>query len=398
MPTRVKKLSKFQYEGINLTPLFVILDASGSPILLPLMYSAYLALNGVVYESRTFRDHRKGLVNELIAQDVSDNTIRSYIYKLNDFLNYLESSSNLNVHATPLCAESFLNRYINSILPTKLNSPTSLPTHQAALSAYFNWLSYIDLMPTIKFRVHRKTKQSLSEASNRQAYVQYVTRKNRLKLLTACSTLAEKLMMRMGYEVGLRTSELVGLRLDGKGGLKEIFEKIDNPQYEEIERFPYHLHGKYTKGEKSRWIYFDRELVRDMKRYFDTERKKISRESSEKTDALFLRTDSRFKGTAIGDEQASRVFRKRADQAGLNPLLCFHDLRHTFATELFHYEVTGPDGRETRSESSALIIVAKRLGHAFTRGGQAPATTTRYIRMRIEMLQLESEEDSVNES
>jgi integrase len=104
---------------------------------------------------------------------------------------------------------------------------------------------------------------------------------------------------------------------------------------------------------------------------------------------LFLRTDSRFIGTGIGSEQASRVFRKRSNSAGLNPLITFHDLRHTFATELFHAELAGSDGRETRSESAALIVVAQRLGHAFGKDGHAPSTTTRYIRMRMQMFEME---------
>jgi integrase len=195
----------------------------------------------------------------------------------------------------------------------------------------------------------------------------------------------------MGFEVGLRTSEVAALRVEGDGKLDSLFKKLSDPYYESRELFRYHLEGKYTKGGKSRWIYFNRELLKDMQRYFDTERKALLVEAKQPSNSFYLRRDKRFAGTAIGREQASRIFHRLKLKAGLNPHLHFHDLRHTFATELFHEELAGSDGRETRSESAALIVVAQRLGHSFTRDGHAPPTTTRYIRMRTEMLQSQSD-------
>ncbi len=196
-------------------------------------------------------------------------------------------------------------------------------------------------------------------------------------------------MMRMGYEVGLRTSELMGLRVSKKSGLLTLFEQLDNNHFSHVDQFKYWLQGRYTKGSKSRWIYFDRSLLLDMKRYFETERQWLIDQTDSNESSFFLRTDQRFIGTGIGEEQGSRVFKKRAKAAGLNPLLHFHDLRHTFATELFHAELAGPDGRETRSESAALIVVAQRLGHAIGRNGQAPSVTAVYIRMRLQMQEIE---------
>ena len=126
-----------------------------------------------------------------------------------------------------------------------------------------------------------------------------------------------------------------------------------------------------------------------MRRYFETERQWLIDQTGSKDTSFFLRADQRFKGTGIGEEQATRVFRKRAKSAGLNPLYSFHDLRHTFATELYHEELSGYDGRETRSESAALIVVSQRLGHAIGSDGYASPTTARYIRMRIQMLEVE---------
>nr|WP_282460332.1 site-specific integrase [Cobetia sp. 1CM21F] len=229
----------------------------------------------------------------------------------------------------------------------------------------------------------------MAEKNNKQHYIQYVPRYRRNELLNTCETLAEKLMMRMGFEVGLRTSELMGLRVAGKDSLLSLFEQLNNNDFIHVNQFRYRLAGRYTKGSKSRWIYFDRLLLQDMKRYYETERQWLIDQTGSEDTSFFLRTDQRFIGTGIGEEQASRVFKKRAKSADLNPLLSFHDLRHTFATELFHAELAGPDGRETRSESAALIVVAQRLGHTIGKSGQAPSVTTLYIRMRLQMLEME---------
>jgi len=67
----------------------------------------------------------------------------------------------------------------------------------------------------------------------------------------------------------------------------------------------------------------------------------------------------------------------------MNQSLSYHDLRHTFATELYHSELIDSEGHETHSESAALIVVSERLGHKGT------ATTKRYIRLKQQMFIIE---------
>lgn len=394
MTAQVKHLTDFEYGDHVLDSLWVILDDQSSPPILPLLYTTYLSQYGMVYEAEELSDktsHKR--LSHLKARDISDSTIRTYTYNLAQFLSYLEHCKIIHqtpgMHASATCSEKFVNHYINQVLATNLDSSSSLNNHQSALVAYFNWLDYMEIVPKLDLHINRKTRQVMAERSEKQHYIQYVSKYWRMKLLNSCKTLGEKLMMRMGFEVGLRTSELMGLQISGQYSLFILFEQLDNPDFNHTERFKYWLQGKYTKGGSSRWVYFNRTLLIDMKRFYNSERNWQAKQTDHQDTSLFLRTDQRYAGTSIGPEQATRVFRKRADEAGLNPLLSFHDLRHTFATELFHEEVAGPDGRETRSESAALIVVAQRLGHAFGKDGQAPAVTTRYIRMRLQMLELE---------
>ncbi|MDR7088583.1 tyrosine-type recombinase/integrase [Cellvibrio fibrivorans] len=399
MPAKVQKLPVFKYKQIVLEPLYIIFDSHGSVPVLPLLYSFHLSRFGYTYHVDRVLNEDGALSNRLVTKDISEKTIRTYIYKLSHFLRYLEKfqpSPIKDMHGSSACNEKLVNNYLNDYLPEETKSPGSMNTHLAALTSYFNWLSSIGLAPLLNLRIYRKTQQKVNELGSTEHYIKYVTEEGRLRLLNSCGTLGDKLMMRMGFEVGLRTSEVSALRVKGPGQIHELFQKMSDPRYKNRELFRYKLEGRYTKRGKSRSIYFDRELLNDMKRYFDSERKTLVTGTKQDPDVFFLRRDKRFAGTAIGPEQASRVFNRAKLLAGLNKHLCFHDLRHTFATLLFHEEISGSEGRETRSESAALIVVAQRLGHSFTRDGQAPATTTRYIRMRIEMLQLEFDGELVS--
>lgn len=393
MPTRVEKLT-LNYQGHLLDPLWVILDQQSSPPILPLIFLTHLSRHGVVYRAREIADESsRRRISSLVEVEVSDNTIRSYVYSLAKFFSYLEDCSahqqTPGMHASSACSARFINHYLNQILANELDSSKSLDTNRSALIAYYNWLTYMEVSPRIDLRIDRKTRQLMAKKSKKQHYIQYLSRYHRTKLLNACETLAEKLMMRMGLEVGLRTAELMGLRVSGKNSLLTLFQQLENNDFGHVNQFRYWLDGRYTKGSKSRWIYFDRFLLLDMKRYFETERQWLIDQTGSKDTSFFLRTDQRFIGTGIGEEQGSRVFTRRVKSAGLNSFLHFHDLRHTFATELFHAELAGSDGRETRSESAALIVVAQRLGHAIGRDGHATRTTTVYIRMRLQLLEME---------
>ncbi|PTB99786.1 hypothetical protein C9993_01350 [Marinobacter sp. Z-F4-2] len=392
MQSIVKKFENYKYRGVSLDTFWVILNERWKPPLVPLLFTTYLARFNTVFEIRIFSDSesRRSTKFELVEKEIGKETIRSYVYCLAQFLSYLEechlAHNTPDMHSSSSCSERFVNHYLNEVLAHRLSAANSLGTHRAALTAFFNFCHYMEFADRMNLRVDRKTRQSVAERSTKQHYIQYVSRDSRRRLLTHCRTLAEKLVMRMGFEVGLRTSELKGLRVTE---IEALFNKLDAQEFAHVDRFKYWLEGRYTKGGKSRWIYFDRELLADMQRYCKSERQWIIDQTKSVDNTFFLRTDALGIGKGIGAEHGTNVFRKRANAAGLKPKLSFHDLRHTFATELFHEEIAGPDGRETRSESAALIVVAQRLGHAFSREGQAPAVTTRYIRMRLQMLELE---------
>lgn len=399
MSAKVIKLEDFQYKGSHYDFLWVILDRRHSPSLLPFLFSTYLSNFGIVYHAQETTDVtlRKRFYS-LVPEEINSPTIRSYVYCLSNFLTYLDNSKTIHetpgMHSSADCSERVVRHYLNNELPNQLDSVQSLELHRSALLAYFNWLDYIEIRPRFDLNIYRRTRQLIAAKSNKQHYIQYVSRYWRIQLLNACSTLAQKLTIRLGFEVGLRTSELRGVNISKEGKLLTQFRQLESKDYHEVSYYRYWLHGRYAKGGKSRWIYFNRQLMLDLKRYYETERQWIVDQTGSKDHTLILKNDNRFKGTGIGKSHGSNIFRKLRKQVGLNPLIKYHDLRHTFATELFHSELENPDGRETRSESAALIVVAQRLGHAFANNGQVSPVTAKYVRMRIQMLEFE---DSSNE-
>jgi integrase len=106
--------------------------------------------------------------------------------------------------------------------------------------------------------------------------------------------------------------------------------------------------------------------------------------SGRSCDTLFVRNDHEGKGLPISPEHASNVFCGLIQKFPyMNQSLSYHDLRHTFATELYHSERYDAYGHEIGSQNSALLEVSQRLGHS------SITSTQRYIRMQIQMKKIE---------
>ena len=220
----------------------------------------------------------------------------------------------MSVHRTELLNSSFLNNYLNNELPKSLKSNNSLNAHQAALNAYLAFLFELEIKDTTPITIYRKTRQDMAEADTRLKKINYVSKLERSRLLQACSNHRDRLIIRLGYEVGLRTSELCGLLLrkkneqvtsSRKGLINLFFELEHNPSKMS---FVYILDGKFTKRGKSRNIYFSRELLQSMKDYYDNERLIIEKQSKHITDTLFLRFDPEGYGLTIGINQGTNTF------------------------------------------------------------------------------------------
>lgn len=390
--------------GENFDKLYVFQDDNGAVIMLPLLWTIHLSKTNSIYGWHTISKGAAGLLlagkatitENFEARIASENTIDNYVghfFKLLHYVNDLHKSKGTpSVHHTHEINSIFLNHYLNDFLANHLNSVASLSAHQAAISAYFNFLFSLRIKDRLFTTIPRKTLQKIAERDTREKKINYVSRSDRAALLRTCNSQRDRLILRMGYEVGLRTEENTGLLLEKHNakskthqGLLDLFDELDT-QPTKLS-FEYLLNGKYTKGGKSRNIYFDRELLTSLRHYYLNERKVIVDQAKTSCDTLFVKSDVQGRGQSITHRTASEIFTNARERIPyMNSKLGYHDLRHTFATELYHRELYSPSGHETRSESAALLVVQQRLGHA------SESSTKRYIRLRMQMLAIEGGE------
>lgn len=387
--------------GVSIEKLSLFLDEENNLIVLPFLWSLHITNTGSVFKWVKVGNHSKFQNKNtfdskqfLDNPSVSDNTVSNYIGHIFQFLKFIDKShkeiNTPSVHRTELLNSNFINNYLNNELPKTLCSISSLKAHQAAINAYLAFLFELEIRNILPITIYRTTKQKMAEADIRLKKINYVSKSEISQLLQACSNHRNKLILRLGFEVGLRTCELRGLLLRKKDeklkssrkGLLNLFYELDKKPT--LMSFQYLLDGKYTKRGKSRFIYFSRELLEDMKQYFENERLIVEKLSGIITDSFLLRLDKRGYGLPIGKKQGTNTFAElRQLFPHINETLSYHDTRHTFATELYHQELLDAEGQETRSESAALITVAERLGHADTK------STKIYIRLRMQMLMIE---------
>ncbi|MCJ8318583.1 MAG: site-specific integrase [Colwellia sp.] len=394
-------LKNINISGNTFENLTVFFDKEGSIVLLPLLYTIFLENTGEVIKYREYEKNGE-IYKELYEDPIADSSIDGYIGNVYKFFEYIEAESDEklppSVHHTYLLKPSFIRDYLNKHL-VKTLTDTSLGVHQASIKSYFNFVAKLGLVNPLNIKVTRKAKKEAFDNNRSQNKINYISTEERISLLNKCTNKRDRLILRNGFEVGMRTKENTGLLLKyknkEKGYLLDLFKQLDDPEKSHINTFKYWLHGRYTKGQRSRWIFFDRQLLEAMKDYYYTERAAVLSKIIDKgdPDALLLNDDRRYFGEPISRRLGTDVFAKyRAMVDWMDQSLSYHDLRHTFATELYHSEIINEAGKETRSQSAALIKVAQRLGHKLGKNGKPAEVTTRYIRLRETMLDVEGGE------
>ena len=386
-------IPRYVLYGAELQNLTVFVrSATGAPLLLPLLFSAFLAKNGFIYREQ--RGRRKSPTFE--PSFLSDSSVQNYLSCLHLFLDTLEefSATSLDRRAltasgdnVQLVSQSLVSTYLNEFLPQHCGSPRTLTLHRAALQAFFDWLSYFGFVDGIKIPLRRASFDRLSKpAKSKEGVVQYISREFRRQLLCACKNKRDRLILRAGFEVGLRAGENHALILPDqrigsskKPGLLSLFESLDKA--DSGAALQYWLHGKYCKSGKSRPVTLSDSLLRSMREYYTTERRKALASSREDSPHLFV-SYSRNGDLGMSRQFPTTLFRSlRSRVPQLDPRLSYHDLRHTFATELYASLVTNSVNSD---KSRALTIVQDCLGHA------SSSSTEMYVHLFESMQAIEN--------
>ncbi len=258
--------------GETFDKLYFIEDDDGLVVFLPLLWTIHLSKTDSIYgwhttSKRGDYQSRKSSINTSVIENFdarisSENTIDNYVGHVFKFLRYINdlhhSESAPSVHQTYDINTRFLNHYLNEVLPDRLDSLKSVLNHQAAISAYFNFLFAFKIKDRLISCIPRKTGQIMAERDVSEQKINYISKDDRFALLRACNSQRDRLILRMGYEVGLRAKENTGLllethkaKLKTHKGLLELFSELDI--YPNKQSFEYLLNGKCTKGKKSRY-------------------------------------------------------------------------------------------------------------------------------------------------
>jgi len=365
--------------------LDVLVHSDGSLALLPTLFSIFCFSRSTSLVKRDVRNefHAKKIrrQTEVIEKHLAFSSCVAYVARVFDFTKHFENLRQDNVHINK---DKFMNLYLNEVLAPRITNKMTLDLAKSALTSYRLFLFKINIGDIPNFTFDREVLAALHSSKIVYSASDYVSREERSIIQQACRNERDRLIIRCGYVLGLRTSEnrafmLNDQRIKGRmePGLLSLFEQLKNTHKS---TFIYTINGIHTKYKKSRDIYIPRTLLEGLYSYYRSERKTfLDTHKIDNPDWLFIRYDHRGKGKQIAQRHATNIFKQALDDSCLKESsLSYHTLRHTFATEHYSSLVRKEVG-ERYSESTALFLVAKRLGHAKS------GTTERYIRLMEDM-------------
>ncbi len=226
------------------------------------------------------------MLDYLMAQNYSANTIRSYTKEFNLFLR-------INRYRNPdLITESQVVKYL-AWMTEKGLSASSLNMQVNALKYYFRTVLKRD---AFEIRVPRARKEHHLPS--------VLTMEECIRIFSFVDNPKHKLLLLLGYGAGLRRSEIVSLKW-----ADILFEE-------------HKIHVKQSKGNKDRIVMLPYSIVTFLKNY---------RGIYPSDEWVFA---GQYKGEAISAGTVQVVMRQAVSKAGLEKKATVHTLRHSFATHL----------------------------------------------------------------
>lgn len=289
-------------------------------------------LDEISKEVETFIDYM------FTERNLSKNTIESYTYDINKFLEYCSIISSKSVDRLSI-EQNLINDYLIHCSMEDL-SPTTIARYLSSLKLFFSFLvdeNITDYNPT----------QNIEGPRLLRHLPVYLTVEEVDRLLdfdvVKSADLRDKAMLELMYSSGLRVSEVIELRLSDID-FEENFLLIRG------------------KGSKERLVPFGDRAEILLKSYIYDVRKLFVKTYSEN----FVFINVRF-GKKLSRMGVWKILRKYVEKQNIQKKIKPHTLRHSFATHLL---ANGAD----------LRTVQELLGHADI------STTTIYTHIDKEML------------
>jgi site-specific recombinase XerD len=273
-----------------------------------------------------------------IISSLSKNTVRSYKYAINNFLEYfaVENFEDI-VKITTSDIQDWLEFVANS--SDSESEETAKNTANArfrVIKAFFNWLvdfGYLEESPCDMARSFKEQKTLKI----------YLTRKERDRMILSCSNLRNKLLVALAFYTGLRRNELVSIKIkDIKNGKLLVRGKGKKQRSLALNQYVLQLISEYLLSRKDNCEYL-----------FVGKRSGFSNKLNDgdvhpiTTESVRYIVKSAAKNAGFSDERIEKI--------------APHTLRRTFAVNL------------TKESLASSFQVQKALGHSSVR------TTERYL-------------------
>lgn len=262
------------------------------------------------------------LENHLILHGYAANTIRTYCNEFSQLL-YL-----LHDHAVDTLSSEKLQAYFLYCHQHLKLSERSIHSRMNAIKYYFEQVLRKD---ALFFDIPRPKKPlSLPKSLNKSEVK---------KLFSVTDNVKHQLILKVCYGMGLRVSELVGLKL----------VHIDSVDMKVL--------IEQSKGKKDRYVHLPQSILEEMRSYYLLYRPQV-----------FLFEGN--PGQAYSKRSIQQIFKQAMRKAGIDKQIGVHGLRHSYATHLLEY---GTD----------ITFIQQLLGHKDVRTTQLYTKVSQYSLAQI---------------
>jgi len=373
------------------------IDCDDIPVIFPTLFSMSMNKNGSICEQKKVVSKDTDEIEAIIKErEISQSTINLYESVLLQFLHYAEQQSKLdsklpNVHMHTHATSEFINTYLNNYLI--LEQEKGIHTVNQAISvltSYYIYLSNFKITDTKNLYIYPKLRKITQKNVKRNRAYSYIQKSTRTMMLLECKTLRDELLLRFGYETGLRTLENTSLFLNDftyakkpEKGFLSLFGELKQESKEVFEYLLTITKARRSEGSPARKIYIPRALLEKCHEYYLTER------PESKSNSLFVSYEKNRSGNAITDKLATRIFGEVRDRLLsssvdndiiLHEENSYHHLRHTFGTEKFHELCRGIPHHAITEGHAVVTEIARLMGHKINKKEHAQEVTMRYIR------------------
>ncbi len=250
-----------------------------------------------------------------VEKGVSNDTIKSYAYDLNEFFKALDKNS----------TDDFLPTDINDFIKLQSKKMLTSATIARRLSSTRNFYLFLEKEHILKEPLIESEKPRTIKRLPKVISEEDVEKLLEAPDMDKPEGQRDRAMLEIMYSSGLRVSELINLKVRQINTDKGIIDVIG-------------------KGNKERKVPIGEYALDFLKKYLEEGRRK---NVGRKSDYLFL---NRY-GEPISRQYFFKQVKKYAEQVGINTEISPHTLRHCFATHMLEH------GAELRA-------VQEMLGHS----------------------------------